>query len=67
MKMSQVEFVGVLYEIFRNWRVEIVRREGETEEDARRRLAEILQDSSPKLTLQVNRPQDVVFRYVARC
>ncbi|KAF7869848.1 hypothetical protein EAF04_004632 [Stromatinia cepivora] len=66
MKMSQVEFVGVLYEIFRKWKVEIVRRDGETEEDARRRLMEILEDSSPKLTLQVNRPQDVVFRYVAR-
>ncbi|KAK6600129.1 cytochrome p450 [Botrytis cinerea] len=66
MKMSQVEFVGVLYEIFRKWNIEIVRRDGETEEDARRRLMEILEDSSPKLTLQVNRPQDVVFKYLRR-
>ncbi|ESZ97706.1 cytochrome P450 [Sclerotinia borealis F-4128] len=66
MKMSQVEFVGVLYEIFRKWKVQIVRRNGETQEDARRRLVGILEDSSPKLTLQVNRPQDVVFDWVLR-
>lgn len=46
--------------------MEIVRRDAETEEDARKRLMEILEDSSPKLTLQVNRPQDVVFKYVRR-
>ncbi|QSZ28553.1 hypothetical protein DSL72_003051 [Monilinia vaccinii-corymbosi] len=66
MKMSQVEFVGVLYVIFRNWKIEIVRREGETDEGARKRLMGILEDSSPKLTLQVNRPQDVLFRWVDR-
>lgn len=64
--MSEVEFVGVLFEIFRKWKVEIVRGEGESKEDARARLKGILDDSSPKLTLQVNRPQDVVFKWVAR-
>ena len=66
MKMAQVEFVSVIREIFSQWRVEVVQRAGETAAAARKRLAAVVADSSPKLTLQVNRPQDVVLRWVKR-
>lgn len=64
--MAQVEFVHVIFTIFSQWKVEIVRHEGENEQEAKNRLAAIILDSSPKLTLQIIRSQDVELRWVAR-
>jgi len=64
--MSQVEFVAIMWEVFREWRVEVVRREGETAKAARERLAALVADSSMKLTVGMNRPQDAVLRFVKR-
>ncbi|PWY78185.1 cytochrome P450 monooxygenase [Aspergillus heteromorphus CBS 117.55] len=53
MKMSQVEFVGTMAVLFCGRRCE-----------ARRRLTALMEDSVPKLTLQVRRPEEVVLRWV---
>jgi hypothetical protein len=66
MKMAQVEFVAVIQAIFSKWRVEIVQKAGETKEAAREKLMDIVADSSPKLTLQIDRPQDVALRWMKR-
>jgi cytochrome P450 len=66
MKMAQVEFVAVIQAMFSKWKVEVAQKAGETKDAARERLAEIVADSSPKLTLQVNRPQDVALRWTKR-
>ena len=74
-KMSQVEFVSVFMSVFRDWRVELVRREvndgkgglrTETKEQATRRVEDVLADSQSRLTLQMNRPRDVAVRFVRR-
>ena len=73
--MSQVEFVSVFMSVFRDWRVELVRREvndgkgetrTETKEEATRRVEDVLADSQSRLTLQMNRPRDVEVRFVRR-
>lgn len=64
--MAQVEFVGVMREIFASWKVEAVGRCGETEVMARERLKAVVKASQPKITLQVRRPSDVVLRWVKR-
>ena len=64
--MAQVEFVSVIYQVFKNYRVEILRKEGETEEQAKERIREVIEDSSHKLTMQVNRPEDGWVRWVRR-
>jgi len=64
--MAQVEFVAVMRAIFSQWKVEVAERDGETQEDARKRLARTVADSSPKLTIQMVRPQDAVLRWVKR-
>ncbi|TVY49350.1 putative cytochrome P450, partial [Lachnellula occidentalis] len=45
IKMSQVEFLATMWEIFCGWRIEIVQREGETVEDARKRAGALVEDS----------------------
>jgi cytochrome P450 len=65
-KMSQVEFVAVIATLFRDCKVEPVLLDGESREQARQRLLDIMQDSQPRLTLQMNRPQDIKLRWVTR-
>ena len=65
-KMSQVEFVSVFATIFRKWRVELVRRDGESIEESRKRVEEVMKDSQSRLTLQMNRPREVKVKFVAR-
>jgi len=58
MKMAQVEFVAVLATVFRYGRVEsLVGKE---------RLEELMVDSQPRITLQMNRPEEVKLRWVAK-
>lgn len=66
MKMAQVEFVAVIATLFRSCRVEVVCRSGETVEEARDRLVKSMQESQPKLTLQIENPEDIVLRWVKR-
>jgi cytochrome P450 len=66
-KMSQVEFVSVFMTIFGRYRCEAIKvREGETKEEIRERLAKVMEESQPKLTLQMMRNQDLKVRWVKR-
>ena len=64
--MAQVEFVSVIREILSKWRIEAVARAGESGEDARQRLRHVVQESQPKVSLQVRKPADVVLRFIQR-
>ena len=67
MKMSQVEFVGVVATVLRSVRLEAVVLPGEKGgEEARARLGRVLDASVPRVTLTVERPRDVVIRWVKR-
>ena len=66
MKMSQVEFVAVVAEACRTYRVELVKREGEGAEECRRRYEGLVRDSQPVVTLQMKRPREVRLRWVRR-
>ncbi|KAE9993167.1 hypothetical protein EG327_006166 [Venturia inaequalis] len=66
MKMAQVEFVAVIATLFRSCKVEVVLREGESDIEARERLVMSMQESQPKLTLQIENPEDVVLRWLTR-
>ncbi|KAH7192841.1 cytochrome P450 [Fusarium flagelliforme] len=65
-KMSQVEFVSVIMTVFRSCSVEPVLEDRETMEQGRERLLDLLQDSQPVLTLQINRPKEVRLRWTRR-
>jgi cytochrome P450 len=65
-KMSQVEFVSVFTQILREYKIEVVLKDGESPDMGRRRAEEVMNDSAPKLTMQMSRPQDLNLRFVAR-
>lgn len=65
-KMSQVEFVSAIMTIFRSCSVEPVLEDGETIGRGREKLLDLLQDSQPVLTLQINRPKEVRLRWMRR-
>ena len=65
-KMSQVEFVAVFMIMFRRFRVEVVRSDGETADGATKRVLASTEDSQSRLTLQMNNPKEVVLRFVKR-
>lgn len=64
--MAQVEFVAVIATLFRSCKVEVVCQPRETVEEARERLVKAMQESQPRLTLQIENPEDVVLRWVKR-
>lgn len=66
-KMSQVEFVTVIATLFGQCTAEPVVRLGETTQEARERLLNLMQDSQPVLTLQMNNPKDIHIHWTARC
>ena len=68
MKMAQVEFVAVIFTIFKDWKVRptVFEERGETEEMAKQRLQDVLKDSQPAVTLQMNRPRDAVLTWTRR-
>jgi len=66
-KMSQVEFVSVIRAIFSRWKVAVAIGEGETDEEASRRLRKVVEGSQPKITLQVRDPTSVRLQWVERC
>jgi cytochrome P450 len=66
-KFSQVEFVGVLVGLFRDFRVKPVPRAGEDDAMARTRLLEqIRNDSGMKLLLQMLHPENAVLQWTKR-
>ena len=65
-KMSQVEFVTTFMMLFRRYRVEVALEEGEDVESGLARVRGAMKDSFPRLTMQMNRPEDVTLRFVAR-
>ncbi len=65
-KMSQVEFVIAIATLFRQCRVKPVVRKGENSEQAKARLSELMEDSQPRLTLQMNNPEEVHLKWTRR-
>lgn len=65
-KMSQVEFVTVISTLFGRLRVEPVGANGQSLEDAKEHFKELMEDSTTRLTLQINRPEEFKLRWLAR-
>lgn len=65
-KMSQVEFVAVIATLFRRCNAQPVIKKGEDTDGARQRLLGLMQDSQAMLTLQMNRPKDVLIQWTER-
>ena len=66
-KFSQVEFVGVLVGLFRDFKVRPVPLKGEDDEMARARLLEqIRMDTGMKLLLQMLHPEQAVLEWKRR-
>jgi len=66
MKMAQVEFLAVIWSIFSTYRVDAALSDGESKEQARERLHSVMMNSRPRLTLQMNRPEDAVMTWTKR-
>jgi len=64
--MAQVEFLSVIFTIFKDYRVEAVRLDGESSEEAQQRLWKVMLDSEPRLTLQMRKPQNAVMKWTKR-
>lgn len=64
--MAEVEFVAVMMTVFRSYKLIPVVEKGETIEMARQRLKDVMADSQPSVTLQMNRPRDVKLRWEKR-
>ncbi|KAL8792680.1 MAG: hypothetical protein Q9195_004740 [Heterodermia aff. obscurata] len=66
-KFAQVEFVGVLVGLFRDFKVKPVPLEGENDEMARARLLnQIRMDTGMRLLLQMLHPEKAVLRWTRR-
>lgn len=65
-KFSQVEFVAAMAGLFHRHRVEIVKEDGENQEEAEKRVKELLDDSAMVLLLQLMKPEKVGLRWVRK-
>ncbi|KAF2997054.1 hypothetical protein E8E13_001511 [Curvularia kusanoi] len=66
-KFSQVEFVGIMVELLREWRVEVLREPGEGEEMARERVWRVLRDEKYfNVSAHLKRPGAAGVRFVRR-
>ncbi|KAA8569039.1 hypothetical protein EYC84_000712 [Monilinia fructicola] len=66
-KFSQVEFVGVLVGLFKDYKVKPVQLEGESEEDARKRLKALIEEITGfRLLLQLLHPDKLYFKWERR-
>ncbi|KAF1847237.1 putative cytochrome P450 [Cucurbitaria berberidis CBS 394.84] len=63
-KFSQVEFVAVLARVLMDWRVEVVRGVGESEEHARLRLMSVVEEKKFNVSAHLKRPEDARVRFV---
>ncbi|KAF1975362.1 hypothetical protein BU23DRAFT_372740, partial [Bimuria novae-zelandiae CBS 107.79] len=64
MKMAQTEFLSVFYTMFSEYRAEPALEAGESLEEGLARMAAVVNDSQPRLTLQMNRPTDLKLKWV---
>lgn len=64
--MAQVEFLSVIWRVFKDYQVFATQLGGESLEQAERRLRNVVLDSGPRLTLQMKKPQDAVMTWVKR-
>lgn len=58
-KFAQVEFIAVISKLFRKHKVSPVLEQGETFEDAKKRIFDVVEDSSLVITLQMRHPEKV--------
>jgi cytochrome P450 len=65
-KFAQVEFVAVIAVLLWKHRVSINPREGESLEQARKRVYQVIEDSETKFTLQMRRPETVDLVFVKK-
>lgn len=66
-KFSQVEFAGIMAELLRQWRVELVRDRGEREEEARERVERVLRDEKYfNVSAHLRRPEVAGVKFVRR-
>jgi cytochrome P450 len=65
-KMSQVEFVSVLATIFRSCSIAPALADGESHEQGKERLQNVIAKSRPALTLQMTSPEQVKLRWSKR-
>jgi len=65
-KFSQVELVAALAVLFRDWRVEVVPREGESVEGARERAwrASLVVDHEGHMLHEMVRPEGVALKWI---
>lgn len=63
-KFSQVEFVAIISRLLSTHRIEVVPRQGEAAEEARRRCLEVVNDSETRITLQMRQATSVRLRLV---
>lgn len=66
MKMAQVEFLSVIWTVFKEYRVCATQLDGESQEEAEQRLQNVMLNSEPRITLQMKKPQDVVMTWTKR-
>ncbi len=64
--MSQVEFVMVLATIFKSCKIEPALRRRESMTRARQKLVDLMNDSSPVVSLRMNKPEEVHLRWSKR-
>ena len=65
-KFSQVEFVAIVAHIMSEYRVEMLRADGESEEGARSRLMGVLEGKYFNISTHLKRPEDAGVRFVRR-
>ena len=65
-KFAQVEFVAVIAHLFYGHKVLPERMVGESEEQARRRLLDVVNDGAVKMLLQMKDPARVSMRWMSR-
>ncbi|CZR54671.1 related to cytochrome P450 3A7 [Phialocephala subalpina] len=58
-KFAQVEFIAVISKLFRKHKVSPVLEQGETFEDAKKRIFNVVEDSSLVITLQMRHPERI--------
>jgi cytochrome P450 len=66
MRLAQIEFVAMCAVLFPRARVECALRKDETVEMARQRTLNTVRDSQPRISMQINRPKDVVLDWKVR-
>lgn len=58
-KFAQVEFIAVISKLFRKHKVGPVLEQGETFQDAKKRIFDVVEDSSLVITLQMRHPERI--------